>query len=226
MPDSLIAQRKSGHSQMRESLEDSGAKSLSIHPNPRMFNIYTSVLSKAQQEKDDKQISVMEERDSMRTFDERLNEVRGSMGDIVRNGSIISSESSPLLLRKYEDTAKPTTEQKTDLKKLGLPPRAVLAIAKHEQEPDTEDCYRNGRPIPSVYVNLEMGKTVTAQVGTISQLAKNAYFNNKSTPTEKCSFTPQINPINREGRSLQPTTMRAIPAKRPDFFSPLQKTGF
>jgi hypothetical protein len=41
----------------------------------------------------------------------------------------------------------------------------------------------------------------------------------KSTPTEKCSFTPVINPINREGRRLQPSASKS-PVKHKDLFSP------
>lgn len=47
---------------------------------------------------------------SIRAFDDRLNEVRGSLDDLVRNGSIISSSdrNSPVLYRKLEDSAKET----------------------------------------------------------------------------------------------------------------------
>jgi hypothetical protein len=51
----------------------------------------------------------MEERESLKVFDQRLDEVRGSIDDMVRNGSIISNSdgNSPFNPRRHEENPFP-----------------------------------------------------------------------------------------------------------------------
>jgi hypothetical protein len=85
---------------------------LRLSPNPRMSNMYSAALpSKAMLEKSSdeasgtlNQFSFEHDRDTI-TFDSRLNAMRESIGDLVRNGSIIASPDcpSPLLKIRVED---------------------------------------------------------------------------------------------------------------------------
>ena len=72
----------------------------------------------------------------------------------------------------------------------------------------------------TIYINLETGSSGTNQIGA-SQVFKN-------TPTEKCSFTPSLNPINREGYRLPPCSTR-VTSRPKNLFgvpTPNMKTGF
>lgn len=109
MPESLIATKKA---QSKEEgnidieIVKTRNKKLGYHPNPRMFNMYLSVPSKAMLDAGNEVApSVFDEIEPIVTIDARLNELRGSINDFVRTGSLISNPecNSPPLLKKYEE---------------------------------------------------------------------------------------------------------------------------
>lgn len=67
MPDSLIATRKQRFNLM--TYEQSILRQATVHPNPRMFNMYSAMPSKAHMDADTEQASMMEERESLKVFD-------------------------------------------------------------------------------------------------------------------------------------------------------------
>lgn len=138
--------------------------------------MYVSVPSKAMLDKShDVATTVFDDNEPNITIDERLNDLRGSMDDFVRTGSLVSSSdcNSPPLLKKYEeqDFTKETAQQSTAKAQHArpkLPTFGGLILTQDNSEKTagitTEACYRYGRPMKTIYVNLETGSSGTNQI--------------------------------------------------------------
>jgi hypothetical protein len=113
MPASTIERRKT--------LFDAEVSFRQKHPNPRIHSFFSGVSKKA----------INETEPALDDFDQ-LRNVRGSIEDLVANGSIISSSdcNSPLLLRKQAEI------------KTGASARRTVFERKESAVADTEVCLR------------------------------------------------------------------------------------
>jgi hypothetical protein len=157
-----------------------------------------------------------DEQESVVAFDSRLDDIRGSIDDLVRTGSIISSEcNSPLLMRRMEDSighklADKSTVKSENRQKLCIPAANFI------------------REIKVLQVDLETASNGSNFNRTVGKTLQTSFLPTmKGTPTEKCFQSPMINPINREGYRKRPSPSRS-PAKHKVLFDTLQepKTSF
>jgi hypothetical protein len=93
---------------------------------------------------------------------------------MVRNGSILTNSdcNSPLTLRKYDECFPKEVSEAPSAKvqkvRTMIGPGTKLAFSKQPTENtlvSTEACYRHGRTIRAIYVNLETGSYGSNKIG-------------------------------------------------------------